>query len=133
MAEEGGRDRFRAATGLPLASYFSAAKIAWILDHGEGARSAAEAGRLAAGTIDSWLIWNLTGRHVTDVTNAHRTQLVNLGTLEWDDALLATFRVPRAILPEIASSSEVYARARDTLSGVPVAGDRKSTRLNSSH
>lgn len=122
MAKHGGRDRYRQTTGLPLASYFSAAKIAWILDHVEGARAAAEAGQLAAGTIDSWLIWNLTGRHVTDVTNAHRTQLVNLATLGWDDALLDAFRVPRAILPEIVSSSEVYAMGCDLLENVPVAG-----------
>lgn len=122
LAANGGRDRFRAITGLPLASYFSAAKIALILDHVPGARAAAKAGRLAAGTIDSWLIWNLTGRHVTDITNAHRTSLVSLDTLGWDDALLDAFHVPREVLPEIASSSEIYARARDTLWGVPVAG-----------
>jgi len=122
MAEQGGRDRFRASTGLPLASYFSAAKIAWILDSVEGARDAARAGRLAAGTMDSWLIWKLTGRHVTDVTNAHRTQLMDLRSLAWDEALLAAFNVPRGILPEIASSSEIYGEARGTLAGIPVAG-----------
>ncbi len=122
MAGAEGRDRFRGATGLPLASYFSAAKIAWLLDHVEGARDAANAGKLAAGTMDSWLIWNLTGRHITDITNAHRTQLVNLATQQWDDTLLDAFDVPRAVLPEIASSSEVYADARDSLRTVPVAG-----------
>lgn len=130
LAEDGGgRDRFREQTGLPLASYFSAAKIALILDHVPGAREAARAGRLAAGTIDSWLIWNLTGRHVTDITNAHRTQLVNLATLDWDEALLDAFHVPRAMLPEIASSSEIYGTAQDTLWGVPVAaalGDQQA-------
>ena len=129
LAQDGGRDRFRQQTGLPLASYFSAAKIALIIDHVPGARKAATAGRLAAGTIDSWLIWNLTGRHVTDVTNAHRTQLMNLQTLDWDEALLDAFHVPRALLPEIASSSEIYGAAHDTLAGVPVAaalGDQQA-------
>src|SRR3546814_10384601 len=93
LAEEDalGRDRFRQKTGLPLASYFSAAKIALILDGVPGAREAAKAGRIAAGTMDSWLIWNLTGRHLTDITNAHRTQLVSLDTLDWDEELLDTF------------------------------------------
>ena len=122
MAEEGGRDRFRVETGLPLASYFSASKIAWLLDTVEGARAAAEAGHLAAGTMDSWLIWKLTGRHVSDVTNASRTQLMNLATLDWDDRLLDAFAIPRALLPEILPSSALYGEAREMLAGVPVAG-----------
>jgi glycerol kinase len=122
MAGDGGRDRFRASTGLPLASYFSAAKIAWLLDNVDGARAAAEAGHLAAGTMDSWLIWKLTGRHVSDVTNASRTQLMNLATLDWDDALLDAFAVPRAVLPQIVPSSALYGEAREMLAGVPVAG-----------
>lgn len=131
LAEENvlGRDRFRQKTGLPLASYFSAAKIALILDSVPGAREAAKAGRIAAGTMDSWLIWNLTGRHLTDITNAHRTQLVGLDTLDWDEELLDAFHVPRAMLPEIRSSSEVYGHAQDTLWGVPVAaalGDQQA-------
>lgn len=129
LAEDGGRDRFRAKTGLPLASYFSAAKIALILDHVPGARDAARAGQLAAGTMDSWLIWKLTGGHLTDITNAHRTQLVSLDTLDWDDELLDAFHVPRSLLPRIRSSSEIYGRAQDTLWGVPVAaalGDQQA-------
>ncbi len=122
LAEDGGRDRFRAATGLPLASYFSAAKLGWLLDHVDGAREAGRAGRLAAGTIDAWLIWKLTGRHATEVSNASRTQLMNLTTLDWDDALLDAFDVPRAILPEIVPSSAIYGMARELLPGVPVAG-----------
>ena len=121
-ARDGGQDRFRDRTGLPLASYFSALKLRWLLDHVPGARARAEAGDLLFGTIDSWLVWNLTGRHVTDVTNASRTQLMNLATLEWDDALLAAFEVPRAVLPRIVPSSAVLAEARDILAGVPVAG-----------
>ncbi len=121
-ARDGGPDRFRAATGLPLASYFSALKLRWLLDHVPDARARAEAGALAFGTIDTWLLWRLTGRHVTDVTNASRTQLMNLATLEWDDALLAAFGVPRAMLPEIVASSGVIAPARGALAGVPVAG-----------
>ena len=127
LAEDGGGDRFRAKTGLPLATYFSGPKIAWLLDHVEGARAAAERGELMFGTIDSWLIWKLThdgqsGRHVTDVTNASRTQLMNLETLDWDDALLDAIGVPRALLPEIRPSSEVYATATGVLLGVKVAG-----------
>lgn len=121
--------RFAAITGLPLATYFSATKIGWILDHVEGARARAEAGELAFGTIDTWLLWNLTGGpdggvHATDVTNASRTLLLDLATLDWSDELLAAFRVPRALLPEVRSSSEVYgvARSSSLLREVPVAG-----------
>jgi glycerol kinase len=127
LAAGGGVDRFRSQTGLPLATYFSATKIAWLLDSVPGARQRAEAGDLAFGTTDSWLLWNLTGGadggvHATDVTNASRTLLMDLATLAWDDALLAAFGIPRALLPEIRSSSEVYGIAIAPLTGVPIAG-----------
>ncbi len=119
---DGGRDRFRARTGLPLASYFSALKLRWLLDELPHARARAEAGDLLFGTIDAWLVWTLTGRHVTDVTNASRTQLMNLATLDWDETLLAAFGIPRVMLPAIVSSSAVVAEARAPLAGVTVAG-----------
>ena len=128
LAREGGQDRFRARTGLPLATYFSAAKIRWILDNVSGARRRAEAGELRFGNIDTYLTWELTGGpaggiHLTDVTNASRTQLMNLDTLDWDEEMLRAFAIPRAMLPEIRSSSEVYGRASwDAVSGVPLAG-----------
>ena len=122
LAEAGGQDRFRATTGLPLATYFSGPKIAWLLDHVEGARAAAERGELLFGTMETWLLWKLTGRHVTDVTNASRTLLMNLQTLAWDEDLLGAIGVPRAMLPEIRPSSEVYGAARGVLDGVKVAG-----------
>jgi len=121
----GGKDRFRAATGLPLASYFSGLKLKWLLDHVPGARAKAAAGEVLFGTVDCWLLWHLTrgGRHVTDVTNASRTQLMNLHTLQWDPELLRTFDIPAAVLPSIASSSEVYGEvAQGALAGVPIAG-----------
>ena len=126
-ARDGGRDRLRAKTGLPLASYFSGLKLRWLLDNVPGARAKAEAGDALFGTIDSWLVWNLTGgtdggRHITDVTNASRTQLMDLRSLRWDDEILALFEIPRACLPEICSSSEIYGVAQGALSGVPVAG-----------
>lgn len=123
LAKEGGQDRFRAQTGLPLATYFSGPKIKWILENVPGAREKAEAGELLFGNMDTWLIWNLTGAHVTDVTNASRTQLMNLHTLDWDDDILAALGIPRLMLPEIRSSSEIYGMARGTLDGVPVCGD----------
>ncbi len=123
VARDGGPDRFRAATGLPLATYFSALKIRWILDNVPDARSRAEAGELAFGTVDTWLLWHLTGRHCTDCTNASRTQLMNLRTLDWDDDLLRAFDIPRALLPTIRPSSHVYELAHlDPVRGVPVAG-----------
>jgi len=122
MARDGGQDRFRAQTGLPLASYFSALKLRWLLDNVPGVRARAEAGNLAFGTVDSWLLWHLTGQHITDVTNASRTQLMDISTLQWDDGLLAAFGVPRAVLPRIVPSSCVYGEARGPLAGVPVAG-----------
>jgi glycerol kinase len=118
MSRDGGQDRFRDRTGLPLASYFSALKLRWLLDHARDARD----GDLAFGTIDAWLMWHLTGLHVTDVTNASRTQLMNLATLDWDDSLLTAFGIPRSVLPAIVSSSSVYGLANGALAGVPVAG-----------
>jgi glycerol kinase len=124
-----GQDRFRDACGLPLATYFSGPKVRWLLDATPGARAAAERGELLFGTIDAWLIWNLTGRHVTDVTNASRSMLLNIGSLAWDDALLDAIGVPRAMLPEVRPSAEVYGPARGLLDGVPVAsalGDQQA-------
>jgi glycerol kinase len=129
LGGEIGQDRFRAATGLPLATYFSGPKVRWLLDHVEGLSAAAGRGELMFGTIDAWLIWNLTGRHVTDVTNASRTLLMSLETLDWDPELTGAIGVPRALLPEVRSSSEVYGTARGVLEGVPVAaalGDQQA-------
>ncbi len=128
LAAEGGQDRFRAKVGLPIATYFSGPKVKWILDNVEGARARAEAGDLVFGNIDSWCIWNLTGGtnggvHVTDVTNASRTMLMDLATLSWDDGILAIMGIPKSMLPEIRSSSQVYGDATGTLAGIPVAGD----------
>jgi glycerol kinase len=124
LAAEGGKDRFRARTGLPLASYFSALKLRWLLDNVTDARKRAVNGELRFGTVDSWLLWHLTrDSHVTDVTNASRTQLMNLASLQWDDELLRIFDIPASVLPRIASSSEVYGEiAHGPLKGVPVAG-----------
>lgn len=122
LSAEHGQDRFRAATGLPLATYFSGPKIRWLLDHDPSLRARAEAGEVLFGTIDTWLIWNLTGEHVTDVTNASRTMLMNLSTVDWDDELLAALDIPRAMLPEIRPSSQVYGEARGPMHAVPVAG-----------
>ncbi|MBM0103973.1 glycerol kinase GlpK [Steroidobacter sp. S1-65] len=125
---QGGKDRFRAITGLPLASYFSGLKLKWLLDHVPNARALAEAGHLLFGTMDTWVLWNLTGGvngglHLTDVTNASRTQLMRLDSLQWDDELLRTFSIPRNVLPGIASSSEVYGEVSSgPLKGVPIAG-----------
>jgi glycerol kinase len=120
--------RIRALTGLPLASYFSALKLQWLLDNVPGARDAAMRGELLFGTMDCWVTWNLTGGvdggiHVTDVTNASRTQLMNLSTLEWDETLLEAFRIPRALLPRIVSSStQIGTAALDCVAGVPITG-----------
>jgi glycerol kinase len=118
-----GQDRLREKTGLPLATYFSGPKIKWILDNVPGVRKKAEAGELLFGNMDTWVIWNLTGVHVTDVTNASRTLLMDLKTLDWDNDILELLGIPRAMLPKICSSSEVYGTARGTFDGVPVAGD----------
>jgi glycerol kinase len=128
LARQGGQDRFRDKTGLPLATYFSGPKIRWILDNVPNARAAAEEGELLFGNLDTFLIWWLTGGpsggvHVTDVTNASRTMLMDLHTLDWDADLLQTIGVPRAMLPTIRSSSEVYGCATGVLEGVPIAGD----------
>ncbi len=128
LIRDGGQDRFRQQTGLPLATYFSGLKIRWILNNVRGARELAESGDLLFGNIDSYLVWKLTGGtnggiHVTDVTNASRTQLMDLRSLNWDKNLLQTFEVPEAILPRIVSSSEVYGIAKlPAIEGVPVAG-----------
>ncbi|HEY7386973.1 MAG TPA: glycerol kinase GlpK [Bryobacteraceae bacterium] len=124
FAREGGIDRFRPQTGLPLSTYFSALKIRWLLNNVPGARKRAEAGELLFGTIDTFLVWRLTGGlHLTDCTNASRTQLMNLETHEWSGELLDCFEIPRAILPEIRSSSEVYGEAQlEAVGGVPIAG-----------
>ena len=125
---EGGQDRFRSRTGLPLATYFSGLKIRWILDHVPGARARAERGDLFFGNVDSFLLWNLTGGtngglHCTDVTNASRTQLMNLDTLDWDDEMLRMFDVPRCIMPEIRSSSGDFGEvAVSCLAGTPIGG-----------
>lgn len=122
LASGDGQDRFRELCGLPLATYFSGPKLRWLLDHVPGLQERAEAGEVLFGTMDSWLIWNMTGRHVTDVTNAGRTMLMNLRTLEWDDVLLDAMGVPRAMLPEIRPSAEVYGESTGPLAGLPVAG-----------
>jgi glycerol kinase len=124
----GGQDRFRAKTGLPLSTYFSGLKLRWILENVPGARARAEAGELLFGTVDSYVAWHLTGGarggvHVTDVSNASRTQLMNLGTLDWDAEILETFEIPRGMLAEIRSSSEIYGKAVfPEIAGVPLAG-----------
>ena len=128
LAGEGGQDRLRARTGLPLATYFSGPKVKWILDNVAGARRDADAGALLFGTIDTWCIWNLTGGpdggvHVTDVSNASRTLLMNLETLDWDDEILSLLGIPRPMLPQIRPSSVAYAPAVGDLDGVLVAGD----------
>lgn len=129
LAGEHGQDRWRDRVGLPLATYFSGPKIRWILDNVPGARERAEAGDLLFGTTDSWVVWNMTGGpdggvHVTDVTNASRTMLMDLRTLAWDGEIAAEMGVPLAMLPEIRSSAEVYGhgRAHGLLAGVPIAG-----------
>jgi glycerol kinase len=126
--KDGGPNRFRAKTGLPMASYFSALKLQWILDNVPGLRSNAKSGDVLFGNIDTWLLWNLTGgarggQHITDVTNASRTQLMNLETLQWDAGLLDVFKIPGAVLPRIVPSSEIYGEAKTPeLLGTPIAG-----------
>lgn len=125
---QGGVNRFRAKTGLPMASYFSALKLQWLLDHVAGARAKAQNGEVLFGNIDTWLLWNLTGgcdggQHLTDVTNASRTQLMDLSTLQWDANLLEQLRIPPQMLPKIAPSSEVYGDIKTpALAGTCVAG-----------
>jgi glycerol kinase len=128
MAKAGGQDRFRGKTGLPLTTYFSGLKIRWILDHVQGVRKLAEAGEVIFGNIDTFLVWHLTGGakggvHITDVTNASRTQLMNLETLSWDKELLDAFGIPEAMLPKIRSSSETYGLAKEpSIKNVAIAG-----------
>ena len=123
LGGDAGPDRFRPVTGLPLATYFAGPKLRWLLDHVAGLRAKAEAGEALFGTIDTWLIWNLTGEHLTDVTNAGRTMLMRLDTLQWDPAILSEMGVPAAMLPEIRPSVGVFAEGRGVLAGVPIAGD----------
>src|SRR5437773_9748914 len=128
LSADGGQDRFRAKTGLPIATYFSGPKIKWILENVDGIRDQAESGDVIFGNIDTFVIWLLTGGpdggvHVTDVTNASRTMMMDLQTLDWDEEILGILGVPRAMLPEIKASSEVYGEAKNGLGGIPVAGD----------
>src|ERR687892_731871 len=130
FSRDGGQDRFREQVGLPLATYFSGPKVRWILDNVDGAAARAEAGDLLFGNIDTWCIWNLTGGtdggvHITDVSNASRTLMMDLETLDWDDEILSALGVPRAMLPEIRPSSAVYGEVRSGggFNGVQIAGD----------
>jgi glycerol kinase len=128
LARNGGQDRFRAKIGLPLSTYFSGPKLAWLLENVPGLREAAEAGDALFGNIDTWLIWNLTGGskgglHLTDVTNASRTMLMDLNTLKWDENICDLLQIPTGMLPEIKPSSMQYGTARGVLEGTPVAGD----------
>jgi len=119
-----GQDRFRAKTGLPITTYFSGPKVRWLLDHVPGARTRANNGELLFGTIDSWLIWNLTGGiHVTDPTNASRTLLMDLHHLRWDPALLEAQDIPENLLPSIRSSSEIYGWGKGIIEGIPISGN----------
>jgi glycerol kinase len=126
LKHDGAGETVQAKTGLLIDAYFSASKIRWILDNVAGARAKADAGKLAFGTVDTWLVWKLTGhqRHVTDASNASRTMLFNIHTLKWDDELLRLFGVPASMLPEVKSSSEVYGQVSSSLGidHVPIAG-----------
>ena len=134
LGADGGSERFRQRCGLPLATYFAGPRLRWLLDNTPGLRRRAERGEVLAGTMESWLIWNLTGGtdggvHVTDVTNASRTMLMDIGRLEWDDELLEGLGVPRAVLPEIRSSAEVYGVAATGIPGARIAaalGDQQA-------
>jgi glycerol kinase len=129
LSQDGGQDRFRLKNGLPIATYFSGPKVRWILENVDGTRERAEAGELLFGNMDTWCIWNMTGGtdgglHITDPSNASRTMLMNLATLDWDDELLDTIGVPRAMLPEIRPSSATYGEVKEgAFAGVQVAGD----------
>src|SRR6185503_2404952 len=129
LMKDGGQDRFRPKTGLPVATYFSGPKVRWILDNVDGAQARADAGDLMFGNMDTWVIWNLTGGtngglHITDVSNASRTMLMDLRTLDWDAEVMDVMGVPAAMLPEIKASSEVYGDVvGGALAGVPLAGD----------
>jgi glycerol kinase len=129
LSADGGQARFQEKVGLPLATYFSGPKVRWLLDNVDGARERAEAGDLAFGNMDTWLIWNLTGGtdgglHITDVTNASRTMLMDLKSLSWDEDIASTIGVPTSMLPEIRASSEVYGEVKNGgFAGIPIAGD----------
>src|ERR671927_751793 len=130
LSRDGGQARFQGRVGLPLATYFSGPKVRWMLENVDGARERAESGDLVFGNIDTWVIWNLTGGtdgglHITDVTNASRTMLMDVRSLSWDDDIASTIGVPTAMLPEIRASSEVYGEVKSggALQGVPIAGD----------
>ncbi len=128
LSQQGGQDRFREKVGLPLATYFSGPKVKWILENVPGVRERAERGEVVFGNVDSWCLWNLTGGvngglHITDVTNASRTMLMDLKTLQWDDEILGILGIPKAMLPEIRPSSAVYGKCVYPLSGVDVASD----------
>ena len=127
LAKDGGIDRFRSKTGLPLAAYFSGLKLRWLLNNVPNVREDAEKGEALFGNMDTFIAWHLTGGteggiHITDVTNASRTQLMNLATCQWDDEILQVLNIPKKMLPEIKSSSTVYGTAKGVLSGVPLAG-----------
>ncbi len=128
LAQDGGQDRFRSKTGLPLATYFSGTKVKWLLDTFPNFRERAENGEILFGNMDTWLVWNLTGGpqnglHITDVTNASRTLCMNLETLDWDPEILKVLEIPRRMLPQIRSSSEVYGSIQvGPLAGIPIAG-----------
>ncbi len=125
LKQEGYSDLIRKKTGLVIDSYFSATKVKWVLDNVPGTREKAETGELAMGTVDSWLVWNFTGGtlHITDVTNASRTLLLNINTLSWDDELLELFNIPKALLPEVKPSSEIYGYAHTSVfNHIPIAG-----------
>ncbi len=127
LAAEGGQERFQSKVGLPLATYFSGPKVKWLLDNVDGARERAERGQLLFGNMDTWLLWNLSGgpnggRHATDVTNASRTMLMDLKTLSWDTEILNVMGIPPKMLPEICSSSEVYAEGVGDFAGLAIAG-----------
>src|SRR3954454_10603232 len=129
LAADGGPDKYKKKVGLPLATYFSGPKVKWILDSVDGAREKAEAGDLLFGNTDTWVLWNLTGGaeddgvHVTDVTTASPTMLMDLPTLSWDEGIAADMKIPMSMLPEIKSSSEVYGECKPgVINGVPVAG-----------
>ncbi|NRB63805.1 MAG: glycerol kinase GlpK [Saprospiraceae bacterium] len=133
LKEKGHEDYIRKTTGLVIDAYFSGTKVKWILDHVEGARQLAEDGHLLFGTMDSWLIWKLTegALHITDVTNASRTLLFNIHTMDWDEDLLSLLNIPKAILPSVRSSSEVYGHTVDHYFGAPIpiagiAGDQQA-------
>ena len=127
LGNNGGQDRFRAEVGLPLSTYFSGPKIKWILDNIPGVEKLVEDGDILFGNIDTWIVWNLTGgisggKHITDVTNASRTMLMNLNTLTWDQEILNVMGIPAQMLPNICSSSELYGEAVNSLAGLPISG-----------